>query len=75
MQKFSAPYQLLVRCLRIVKKMTNLSKETGISKSTLTLISRVKGRYDGCMSTRMRLEAFLEEVSEPIKKLPRKNIT
>lgn len=54
-------YQLLMRALGIVHKITTLSALTDISKSTLTNIAKGRGNYEGCLSTRMRLEDFISQ--------------
>ena len=65
-------YQMLCRCLRLTKKITVLSKLTAIGKNTLTRIAKGRGKYNGCLSTQMRLEDFMyrnqKEIDEIMKK-------
>jgi len=62
--KMSKSYENLKICLRHTKKMRNISRLSGISKSTLTLIAKGKGAYPGSLSTQLILEEWAQSLEK-----------
>jgi hypothetical protein len=60
-------YVLVMRCFNYAKKLEELHKMTDISISTLRHIVDGRGKYEGSVSTRLRLEAFLEKMRKSKK--------